>query len=103
MDFAGFLREQVHVGRSPIYDWHHRYDRRSNLLFHAGSGGSSWCFGSVGLAYRTRHDLATDACTIHWHHGFCAMEKTEKLIELNSEITCPHCGHKSIEVMPVDA
>ena len=26
-----------------------------------------------------------------------------KKVELNSEITCPKCGHKSVETMPTDS
>lgn len=25
------------------------------------------------------------------------------MVELQSEITCPHCGHKAVETMPTDA
>ena len=28
---------------------------------------------------------------------------TKMLIELNSTITCPNCGHKKTETMPTDA
>lgn len=31
------------------------------------------------------------------------MGKIEKAVELQSEITCPHCGHKAVETMPKDA
>lgn len=26
-----------------------------------------------------------------------------KKLTLKSELTCPHCNHKSIEIMPIDA
>ena len=28
---------------------------------------------------------------------------TAKPVELRSEITCPHCGHRKVEEMPTDA
>jgi hypothetical protein len=31
------------------------------------------------------------------------METTQCLVELNSTITCPHCGHLATETMPTDA
>jgi DNA-directed RNA polymerase subunit RPC12/RpoP len=31
------------------------------------------------------------------------MEKTENDVKLISEITCPHCSHRSKETMPTDA
>jgi len=31
------------------------------------------------------------------------MTTTKNTIELNSEITCPKCGHREVETMPTDA
>ena len=38
-------------------------------------------------------------------HGYCSTCKVidGQTIELQSEITCPHCGHRKKEMMPVDA
>lgn len=36
-------------------------------------------------------------------HGVRAMETLAGQIELTSSLTCPHCGHMSVETMPTDA
>ncbi len=81
--------------------WDDRDRDRCRMLLHTRSRHSSWSAGALCIGRSARFRSASRSGNLRNHHGLCAMETTP--VELNSTITCPHCGHSATETMPTDA